>query len=293
MWFSSVPKEDFQRYLSINARQEQAYWLATDLREQADSDFPNSKKNQSTRDDQEKEINLLLENEEQIAKLGDITQPIARLTQDQVHRSAYLNVLTADQTLLGREVIAREDSNLVSYEGMLDAEVEYIEQYLELIGMDIPEAIDAKGIKEFEQGIGKLGFFNSEEDVPLMVKEAISHFRKSYKTYQTHQDCIEAYVTEVSSKLDFKDDLSKRAFEDQVKTHWKGILACGSGLALARHKYTNSLFPDRSNIGEYETDFEATFIYTSEKLGKERQQRLLALQRLNLEAISYKKECKS
>ena len=44
MWFSSVPKEDFQRYLLIHARQEQAYWLATDLREQADSDFLNSKK---------------------------------------------------------------------------------------------------------------------------------------------------------------------------------------------------------------------------------------------------------
>ena len=55
MWFSSVPKKDFQRYLLIHARQEQAYWLATDLQEQADSDFLNSKRTQSTRDDQEKE----------------------------------------------------------------------------------------------------------------------------------------------------------------------------------------------------------------------------------------------
>ena len=31
-------------------------------------------------------------------------------------------------------------------------------------------------------------------------------------------------------------------FEDQIKTHWKDILACGSGLALAGHNYTNSLY---------------------------------------------------
>ena len=238
MWFSSVPKEDFQRYLSINARLEQAYWLATDLREQADSDFLNSKKTQSTRDDQEKEINLLLENEEQIAKLGDITQPIARLTQDEVNRYVYLSVLTADQTLLGKSVMRREDSDLVRFEGMLDAEVEYLDHYLELIGMDTPEAIDAKGIKEFEQGIGKLHFFNGEEDVSLVVKEAITYFRRSYKRYQRHQDCIGAYVTELSSKLDHRSNLSKRGFEDQIKTHWKDILACGSGLALAGHNYT-------------------------------------------------------
>ena len=280
MWFSSVPKKDFQKYLLIHARQEQAYWLATDLREQADSDFLNSKKTQSTRDDQEKEINLLLENEEQIAKLGDITQPIARLTQDEVNRYVYLSVLTADQALLGKAVMSREDSYLVSFEGMLDAEVEYLDQYLELIGMDTPEAIDAKGMKELEEGMGKLGFFNREEDFSSVVKEAIAYFRKSYKTYQTHEDCIEAYVTELSSKLDFKDDLSKRALEDQIKTHWKGILICGSGLALAGHKYTNSLFSVRSRIGEYETAFEAKFFHTLETLGKERQQHLLALQRL-------------
>jgi len=280
MWFSSVPKEDFQRYLSINARLEQAYWLATDLREQADSDFLNSKKTQSTRDDQEKEINLLLENEEQIAKLGDITQPIARLTQDEVNRYVYLSVLTADQALLDKAVMRREDSYLVSFEGMLDAEVEYLDQYLELIGMDIPEAIDAKGIKEFEQGIGKLHFFNGEEDISLVVKEAITNFRRSYKRYQRHQDCIEAYVTELSSKLDFKDDLSKKTFKEQIKNHWKKILSCGSGLALAGHNYTNSLFLVRTRSGEYESGFGGKFIYTSEKLLKERQQHLLALQRL-------------
>ena len=280
MWFSSVPKEDFQRYLLIHARQEQAYWLATDLREQADSDFLNSKKTQSTRDDQEKEINLLLENEEQIAKLGDITQPIARLTQDEVNRYVYLSVLTADQTLLGKAVMRREDSDLVSFEGMLDAEVEYLDQYLELIGMDTPEAIDAKGIKEFEQGIGKLHFFNGEEDVSLVVKEAITYFRRSYKRYQRHQDCIGAYVTELSSKLDHRSNLSKRGFEDQIKTHWKDILACGSGLALAGHNYANSFFLVRTRSGEYESGVGGKFIYTSEKVLKERQQHLLALQRL-------------
>ena len=288
MWFSSVPKEDFQRYLSINARQEQAYWLATDLREQADSDLLNSKKYQSARDDQEKEINLLLENEEQIAKLGDITQPIARLSQDQLHRSVYLNVLTADQTLLGREVMAREDSDLVSYEGMLDAEVEYIDQYLGLIGTDTPESIDAKGMKELEEGIGKIGFFGNEENLSTAVEEGFSHFSESYETYQTNQECIEAYVTELSSKLDFKDDISKRTFEDQVKTHWKKILSCGSRMALAGHKYTNSLVQIGLSSGEYDTQLEEFFIETSERLGKARQQHLLALQRLILDSISYK-----
>ena len=129
MWFSSVPKEDLQSYLLIHARHEQAYWLASDLFAEVNSVSSKFKKNNSFREKEEKEINLLLENEKQIVRLGNITQPIARLTQDHVLRLTYLYELAADQALVGREAITREDSNLVSYEGMLDAEVKYIDQF--------------------------------------------------------------------------------------------------------------------------------------------------------------------